>query len=69
MSEKQKNSLASIPPSSTALKLTLPYDRPDLNLPGDVKEFLLRLFTECNSKISFQLRQFKTEVQHLEVFA
>ena len=56
MSENQINLIN--PKSQDLSKSMILNDRPDLILPEDVKEFLLRLFSECNNRISLQLSTF-----------
>ncbi len=56
MNETQQSSI--IPKSSEAIKSDVFQDRPDLILPNDVRDFLLRLFSECNKRISLQLSTF-----------
>lgn len=58
MRKKPDTRLVSMRPSQGATALTLPSERPDLNLPDDVRSFLLDLFSQCNRRISHQLSTF-----------
>ena len=58
MSSSEKNLL--VPKEQSGLLApTVPNaERPDLNLPNDVKQFLLQRFSECNKFLSLQLSTF-----------
>jgi hypothetical protein len=58
MSKSEKNSLVS-KRHAEVLNQFVSYDeRPDLNLPDDVRKFLHQRFSECNKFLSLQLSTF-----------